>query len=61
MSVGFYPVRDYQPPVEFGAMLRGESKYIFLKDGHIDTMVGSLPKMLVSICNGGGTGAAVAV
>ena len=57
VSVGFYPARDYQPMVEFGAIRRGESKSIILKDKHIDTLADCLPKMLVSICNGGGTGA----
>jgi len=57
VSVGFYPIRDYQPLVEFGAIRRGGSKYIVLKDEHIETLADFLPKMLVSICNGAGTGA----
>ena len=57
VSVGFYPAPDYQPLVEFGAIRRGGSKSIVLKDEHIDTLADSLPKMLVSVCNGEGTGA----
>jgi len=52
VSVGFYPARDYQPLVDFGAIRRGGSKSINLKDEHIDTLAGCPPKMLVSICNG---------
>ena len=57
VPVGFYPARDYQPLVEFGAIRRGGSKSIILKDEHIDTLADCLPKMLVSACNGGGIGA----
>ena len=57
MSDAFYPERDYRPLVEFGAIRRGGSKSIILKDEHIDTLADCLPKMLVSICNEGGTGA----
>jgi len=57
VSVGFYPARDYQPLVEFGGKRRSVSKSIILKDKNIDTLAESLPMMLVSICNGGGTGA----
>ena len=56
MSVGFYPARDYQPLVDFGAIRRGGSKSIVLKDEHVNTLADCLPKMRVSICNGG-TGA----
>ena len=56
VSVGFYPARDYQPLVEFGAIRSGGSKFIILKDEHIDTLADCLSKMLISICNGG-TGA----
>ena len=59
VSAGFYLARDYQPLVEFGAIRRGGSKSILLKDEHIDTLAECLPKLLVSICNGG-TGAAAA-
>jgi len=60
VSVGFYPARDYQPLVEFGAIRRGGSKSILLTDEHIDTLADSLPKMLISICYWG-TGTAPAV
>jgi len=56
VSVGLSPARDYQPLEEFGAIRRDVSKSIILKDEHIDTLADCLPKMLVSICNGG-TGA----
>jgi len=49
VSVCFYPARDYQLLVGFGAIRRGWSKSIFHKEKHIDTLAGSLPKMLVSI------------
>jgi len=49
VSVGFYPAQNYQPLAEFGAIRRGGSKSIILKDEHIDTLADSLPKMLVSI------------
>jgi len=44
VSVGFYPARDYQPLLEFGAIRRGGSKSIVLKDEHIDTLADCLPK-----------------
>jgi len=51
--VVFYPARDYQSLVEFGAIRRGGSKSIILKDEHIDTLADCLPKMLVSNCGSG--------
>jgi len=57
---GFYPVCDNQPLVEFGAIRWGGSKSIVPKDEDFDTQADCLPKMLVSMCNGGGTGAAAA-
>jgi len=56
VSVVFYPARDYQHRVKFGAIQRGELKYIILIDEHLDTLADCLPKLLFSICNGG-TGA----
>jgi len=47
VSVGSYPTRDYQPLVEFGAILRGGSKSIVLKDENIDTLADYVPKTLV--------------
>ena len=41
VSVGFYRARDYQPPLEFGAIRSGGSKSIVLKDEHIDTLADS--------------------
>jgi len=32
MSVGFYPARDYQPLMEYGAIRRGGSKSLILTD-----------------------------
>jgi len=43
--------------VELGAIRTGGSKSIILKDEHIDTLADSLPKMLLSVCIGRGTGA----
>ena len=57
VSVSFYPAHDYQPLEEFGAIRRGGSKSIVLKNEHIDTLADCLPKMIVSVCNGEGTGA----
>ena len=57
VSVGFYPARDYQTLVEFGAIQRGGSKSNVLKDKHIDMLANCLPKMIFSVCNGEGTGA----
>jgi len=53
VSVGFYPTRVYHPLVKFGAMWRGGSKSILLKDEHIDALADCLPQMLLSICSGG--------
>jgi len=47
LSVGFYPARDYQPMVEFHAILRSGSKSIVLKDEHIDPLAECLPKFLL--------------
>jgi len=55
ISVCFYPARDYQPLVDFGAIRRGGSNSILLKDELIDTLADCLPKMLVSVCDGKGT------
>jgi hypothetical protein len=46
VSVCFYPARDYQPLVEFGAVRRDGSKTIVLADEHVDRLAERLPKVL---------------
>ena len=53
MSVGFYPARDYQPLVEFGAIRRGGSKPLILIDEQVAELVDCLPAILDSMCIGG--------
>ena len=50
VSVGFYPTRDYQPLVEFGAIRRGGSKSTILGDEQVDILVECLPAMSDSMC-----------
>jgi len=57
VSVGLYPARDHHRVVEFGSIRRCGSKSIVLKEEQIDTLPDCLPKLLVSVCNGGGNGA----
>jgi len=45
VSVAFYPARDYQPVVEFGAMRRGASKSIVLTDEQVYTLAECLHKI----------------
>jgi len=53
MSVGFYPARDYQPPVEFGAFRKGGSKSLILTDEEVAALADCLPAISDSICVGG--------
>jgi hypothetical protein len=53
VSVCFYPARDYQPLVEFGAVRRGGSKPIVLANEHVDRLAERPPKVL---CETGGSG-----
>ena len=53
MSVGFYPARDYQPLVEFGAIRRGGSKSCILTDEQVASLAHCLPAIRDSICVGG--------
>jgi len=53
VSVGFYPARDYQPLVEFGAIRRGGSKTLILTDEQVATLADCLPAILDSMCVGG--------
>jgi hypothetical protein len=46
VSVGFYPARDYQTLVEFGAVRRGVSKTIALVDEHVEWLEERLPKVM---------------
>jgi len=52
VSVSFYPARDYQPQVEFGAIRRGRSKSIILTDEQFDTFADYLPAIRDSMCVG---------
>jgi len=53
MSVGFYPARDYQPLVEFGAIRRGGFKSLILTDEEVTALADGLPAILESMCVGG--------
>jgi len=53
MSVGYYPARDYQPLVEFGAIRRGGSKSLILADEQVAAMADCLPAIRDSMCVGG--------
>jgi len=53
VSVGFYPARDYQPLVEFGAIRRGVSKSLILADEQVAALADSLPAIRDSMCVGG--------
>jgi len=44
MSVGFYPARDYQPLMEFGAIRMGGSKSVILTVEQVYTLAECLPK-----------------
>jgi len=52
VSVGFYPARDYQSLVEFGAIRRGGSKSLILADEQVDTLPGCLPAIHDFMCGG---------
>jgi hypothetical protein len=54
VSVGFYPARDYQPLVEFGAVRRGGSETIVLADEHVDRLAERLPKLMYETSSSGG-------
>jgi len=53
VSVGYYPARDYQPLVEFGAIRRGGSKSLILSDERDAALANCLPAIGDSICVGG--------
>jgi len=53
VSVGYYPARDYQPVVEFGAIRRGGSKCLILAYEQVASMVACLPSIRDSLCVGG--------
>ena len=53
VSVGFYPARDYQPLVEFGAIRRGGSKSLILADKQVAALADCLPAIRDSMCVGG--------
>jgi len=50
VSVGFYPTRNYQPFVEFGAVKWNGSNFIILNEQHADSMAECLPRMCESMC-----------
>jgi len=53
VSVAFYPARDQQPLVEFGAIRRGGSKSLILTDEKVATLADCLPAIRDSMCVGG--------
>jgi len=53
VSVGFYPARDYQPLVEFGAIRRGGSNSLILADEQVAALADCLPAILDFMCVGG--------
>ena len=53
VSVGYYPARDYQPLVEFGAIRRGGSKCLILSDEEVTALADCLPAIRDSMCVGG--------
>jgi len=53
VSVDFYPARDYQPLVEFGAIRRGGSKPLILADEQVAALAECLPAIRDSMCVGG--------
>jgi len=53
VSVGYYPARDYQPLVEFGAFRRGGSKCLILADEQVAALAHCLPSIRDSMCVGG--------
>jgi len=48
VSVGFYPTRDYQTFLEFGAVNNG-STFLILNDQQVMPMVENLPRMYDSM------------
>ena len=44
VSVGFYPTRDYQPQVEFGAVKRYKTTVLVLGDQYVATLAAILPR-----------------
>ena len=53
VSVGYYPARDYQPLMEFGAIRRGGSKCLILADEQVAALEDCLPSIRDSMCVGG--------
>ena len=52
VSVAFYPARDYQPLVEFGA-IRGRVQSLILADEQVAALADCLPAIRDSMCVGG--------
>jgi len=50
MSVGYYPARDYQPLVEFGAIRSGGSNSLILADEQVAAMADCLPAIRDTMC-----------
>jgi len=53
VSVGYYPARDYQPLVEYGAIRMGGSKCLILADEQVVALADCLPSIRDSMCVGG--------
>jgi len=53
VSVGFYPIRDCLPLVEFGVVRRdGGPKTLILSDEQVDAMAEGLPMLRDAMCSG---------
>ena len=50
VSVGFYPARDYQLLVEFGAVKRNKTVVLILVDQYVATLAAILPSICESMC-----------
>jgi len=53
VSVGYYPARDYQPLVEYGAIRRGGYKCLILADELVAALADCLPSIRDSMFVGG--------
>lgn len=50
MSVGYYPARDYQPLVEFGASKKNGSTVLIIDDRQVAKLAECLPRICESMC-----------
>jgi hypothetical protein len=52
VSVGFYPIRDYRPQVEFGAVKSNKSTVLILVNQYVATLAAILPTFCESMYAG---------